>query len=277
MDANDAQSPPQAPPSLDSLRTQIDALDDNILALLGKRAALGEELRKAKAATAGAALPIRPAREVALMRRLIAQAPASVERELVIEIWRALISASVRRQTDLEVLVAGANDPVRQFDLARRHFGAAARITRADDARRAMERLLEGAPAVAVLPWPGLSGPGGWWPILSESKFHRLGVIGGLPVNPGAVGEEPEAAVVAIDPVLEPAGGDTTLAIAFDPHYRCARALGDAHLPGKETARARTHVLIRLDGFVSVDDPRLPAAARAGLEGLRVIGACARL
>jgi hypothetical protein len=83
--------------------------------------------------------------------------------------------------------------------------------------------------------------------------------------------------VAAIDPVLEPAGGDVALAIAFDPHYRCARALSDSHLPGREIARARTLVLIRLEGFVVNDDPRLPAAARLGLDGLRVIGCFARI
>lgn len=263
-------------PTLENLRAEIDRLDDRILTLLGERAGLAEALRQAKAGAQGGA-PIRPAREVALMRRLIAQAPASVDRELIVEIWRALISASVRRQADLEVLVAGATDPVRQFDLARRHFGSGARINREVDARTALSRLLDGAPTVAVLPWPGSSGPGGWWPILAESRYHGLGIIGGLPINLTAPGDEPEAAVVATDPVLEPAGGDTSLAIAFDPHYRCARALVEAHLPGREIARARTLVLVRLEGFVVGDDPRLPAAARLGLDGLRVIGCYARI
>lgn len=263
--------------SLDSLRGQIDQIDDRILALLGERAALAQALRAAKQATASQGLPIRPAREVTLLRRLIAQAPKDVERDLILEVWRALISANVRRQADLDVVVAGATDAVRQFDLARRHFGAGAQIGRAEDARAAMARLLEPSPAVAVLPWPGASGPGGWWPILAESRFHRLGVIGGLPIAASAAGEEPEAAILAADPVFEPAGDDCALAIAFDPHYRCARALSDAQLAGKEIARARTLVLIRLDTHVTADDLRLQAALRAGLEGLRIVGGYARI
>lgn len=246
-----------------------------MLALLGARAKLSEAIRAAKASQPGA--PIRPAREVALMRRLLAQTPAGVEPELVVEIWRALISASLRAQANMEILVSGATDPVRQFDLARRHFGGGARIARVDDPRTALSRLLDAAPAIAVLPWPGSSGPGGWWPILAESRYHKLGVVSGLPVNPLASAEEPEAAVVAFDPTFEPAGGDATFAVGFDPHYRCQRALSEAALPGRETARARTLVLVRLDGFVPTDDPRLAAAARAGLDGLRVIGCYARI
>lgn len=266
---------PGAAPTLDGLRAEIDRLDDQLLSLLGARAKLSEAMRNAKAGSRGA--PIRPAREVALMRRLLAQTPPDVERELVVEIWRALISASLRTQANIEILVSGATDPVRQFDLARRHFGGGARISRSDDPRTALARPLENPSAVTVLPWPGSSGPGGWWPILAESKYHRLGIISGLPINPGVSSEEPEAAVVVADPTFEPTGGDTTFAVAFDPHYRCQRALAEAALPGREVARARTLVLVRLEGFVSIDDTRLPIAARAGLDGLRVIGCYARI
>lgn len=261
---------------MDNLRGEIDRLDDQILSLMGMRASYAAELRRAKA-TGGGPAPIRPAREVALMRRLLTHAPRGVERELIVEVWRALIGASVRAQADLEVLVAGATEPVRQFDLARRHFGAGARIQRMDDARAALSRLLDGAASVAVLPWPGVTGPGGWWPILAESRYHRLAIIGALPINPAAPGEEPEAAVVALDPALEPAGGDMTFAVAFDPHHRCVRALADAHLPGRELSRARQLVLIRLEGYLTPDDPRMPAAVRAGLDGLRIIGCYARI
>lgn len=277
MIENDAShSPAVAPsPSLDDLRAQIDQLDDHLLGLLAKRAALSGALRKAKAASAG--LPIRPAREVAILRRLLAQAPPEVERELVVEIWRALMGSNVRAQAAFDIVTAGATDVVRQFDLARRHFGAGARILKLEDSRAALTRLLDPAPAVAVLPWLGASGPGGWWPILSETRYQRLGVIAGLPgVSPGG-SEEPEAALIVVDPVYEPAGGDTTFAVAFDPHYRCGRTLMDAALPGKELARARTLVLIRLEGFVPADDPRLAAAARSGLDALRVIGCFARI
>jgi chorismate mutase / prephenate dehydratase len=266
----DDSTPPR---SLDSLRAEIDRVDDQVLALLGQRAAIVQGLRAAK----GEAGPVvRPAREAALLRRLVSQAPPGVERSLILEVWRALIGASIRTQGEVEIVVAGATDAVRQFDLARRHFGAGAKISRAEDARAALARLIEGAPALAVLPWPGMTGPGGWWPILAESRFNKVGVLGALPID-SAQSEEPEAALVALEPVLEPAGGDSTFAIAFDPHYRLTRALADAHLPGKEAARARTLVLIRLDGFVGAEDPRLASAVRAGLDGLRLIGCFARI
>src|SRR5262249_12626371 len=147
--------------------------DTQILELLTRRLRAAEGLIQAKPAS-GNAFPVRPARETAIMRRLIAVAQPPVEPDLVIELWRVLIGANVRRQGPIDVAVGGGADPIRLCDIARRHFGSRTRIQKSVDVAAALRRAVEEKNVLAVVPWPGPSGSGGWWPALSESKYHRL-------------------------------------------------------------------------------------------------------
>jgi len=195
----------------------------------------------------------------------------------VIDVWRGLIAANIRRQRPIEVLVAGAAaDLLRLFDLSRRHFGASAKITRAEDPRAALLRVLEQPSTLAVVSYPGLAGPGAWWPIFNETRFRPLAIVSALPVMAEA-GQAPEAAIVAQGVALEPAGGDVTFAVAFDPHYRLTRALNEAGIAGRELARSREAILVRIDGFLAPGDARIPTLAQAGLDGFRVVGSYARI
>ena len=75
----------------------------------------------------------------------------------------------------------------------------------------------------------------------------------------------------------EEAGGDVTMLMAFDPHHRLQRALNDSGLTGKEIARAEPRVLMRIEGFLALDDPRAGALTRYGLDSVRVLGSYARI
>jgi hypothetical protein len=65
--------------------------------------------------------------------------------------------------------------------------------------------------------------------------------------------------------------------IAFDQHHRAHRALNETGLTGKEVARSEPRVLLRVEGFVAVNDPRAAALTSHGLEGVRVLGSYARV
>jgi hypothetical protein len=223
-------------------------------------------------------MPIRPGREINLMRRLIAGAPAPIERELVVELWRALIAASLRRQRVIDIVIGGGRgDPARLFDIARRHFGARANIRDVVEPQLALQRAAENPGAVvAVTTWPAAPGVGAWWPALSEQRFQNLHIIAGLPVLAPA-NEQPEAAVFAASETEDAGGGDVSILMAFDPHHRLQRALNEVGFSGKEFARAEPRVLVRVEGFVGVGDPRIEAMKRAGLDSVRVLGSYARL
>jgi chorismate mutase len=271
-DASLTSGPDEA---LEAIRRDIDGVDGQLLALFAERLRLSERVVELKAPQAG--LPIRTGREVAMLRKLIAAAPAPLERELVIELWRALVSASLRRQRVIDVVVGGGRgDPTRLFDIARRHFGARARIAHVGEPQNAMLKVVENPDRfVAVTPWPAAPGVGGWWPALTERRFADLHLIAGLPLL-GSADESPEACVFAAS-APDPAGGDVSLLMAFDPHHRLQRAFKEAGLEGKELARAEPRVLLRVDGFVAHNDPRAAVLARSGLESVRVLGSYARI
>jgi chorismate mutase len=261
------------PAALAAARAEIDALDEKLLALVGERAAIAARIAAAKGADQGS--PLRPAREVRMLRRLIAQAPSQLSPALVVEVWRALIADNLGRQRHIDVFVGGGPDPLRLFDLARRHFGASARIVRAGDQRQTLDRMTATPASAAVLPFPGRSGAGSWWSMLTEGKYRDAVLVAALPMRED--GAEPEAAVITRGAPLEEAGADTTLAIAFDPHFKLTRGINESGLPAREAARTDGRVLIHIDGFVGADDARLVALARAGVDQPRVVGCFARV
>jgi len=270
-----SQPAPLTPESVSAIRAEIDRVDDSMLALISERLSLADRLVGPKSAQ-GLSTPIRPAREVQLLRRLSARAVAPLDTELVVEIWRSLISANVRRQGRIEIIVAGGNDPVRMFDIARRHFGGAAKIQRAPDPQTALMRAVEQPNVVTILPWPAAPGVGSWWPALSESRFAKVQLIAGLPLRPGQ-NEDPEASLFAAASP-EPAGDDISFLIAYDPHHRAQKALADLGFRnGREAARSVPRVLLRVEEFVAADDSRLLAMPRYGLDGVRVLGSYARI
>ncbi len=266
------ESPPGSP--LETIRAEIDGIDRQLLALFAERLRAIDKMAGLKPSESG--LPIRPGREVALLRRLVAEAPAPVERELIVELWRAMISASLRRQRVIDVVVGGGRgDPTRLFDIARRHFGARTRIKDLGEPQAALQKAAENPDTiVAVTSWPAAPGVGAWWPALTERRFHNLHIIAGLPLL--ASSDEPEAAVFAASPT-ESAGNDVTMLMAFDPHHRLQRALNETGLTGREVSRAEPRVLVRIDGYISLDDPRAATLTRAGLESVRVLGSYARI
>lgn len=272
---NDATPPfdPSGGDPLEAIRREIDGIDQTLLALVAERLTLADRLGALK--TDG--LPIRPGREIALLRKLIAKAPQPLERELVIELWRALIAATLRRQRVVDVVVGGGRaDPTRLFDVARRHFGSRTRVSHVAEPQAALKKAAENpGTCVAVTPWPSAPGVGAWWPALSELAFHKLHLIAALPLQ-GAVQEDPEAAVFAAA-ANEEAGGDISMLLVEDPHHRAQRALNELGLTGKEVARSEPRALVRVDGFIGIDDPRAGALARFGIDRVRVLGSYARI
>ena len=149
-----SESEPELPlNSAEALRAEIDGIDNQLLALLQRRLKASESI---PSASRGAVL--QPAHEIATMRRLIALMQPPVEADLVIELWRVLIGANLRRQGPIDVAVAGGAVPVRLFDVARRHFGARTRLQRATEPRAALMKAVENPNTVAIVPWPSAVG-----------------------------------------------------------------------------------------------------------------------
>jgi chorismate mutase len=258
---------------VDAARREIDAVDEHLLSLAAQRLQISDRLAALTGDTSG--IPIRPGREIALLRKLIAAAPAPLTPEAIQDLWRVLIVASAQRQAAVEVLIGGGRgEQARLFDIARRHFGARVRIKEAGEPQMALLKAVENpATTIVVTAWPAAPGVGAWWPALTERRFQDLRLIAALPLMAAA---EPEAALFAAA-APEEAGGDTSMLLAFDPHHRLQRALAEQNLVGKEVARAEPRVLVKVQGFMNAEDPRIAALTRGGLESVRLLGSYARI
>ncbi|WP_042704124.1 chorismate mutase, partial [Azospirillum sp. B506] len=112
---------------LDDLRREIDQIDDAIHDLLMRRAAVVERIGAAKgngAAEAGAQpVFLRPAREATILRRLMARHAGTFPAQVVVRIWREMITAFTRMQGPFAVAVYAPEDRRGFWDVARDHFG----------------------------------------------------------------------------------------------------------------------------------------------------------
>jgi len=85
--------------SLDAIRREIDTIDDQILKLLVQRFAATRKVKATKAHDGSiAASPFRPAREAAVMHRLIGEAGSALNPDMLVRLWRVILSASIQSQ-----------------------------------------------------------------------------------------------------------------------------------------------------------------------------------
>jgi len=93
---------------LEAARREIDAIDDQMLDLLARRFAATEKVRHAKQGeSAGVQLPLRPAREAQILRRLLARAKDSnLSPEFLVRLWRGILSQSSLNQSAITIHVS---------------------------------------------------------------------------------------------------------------------------------------------------------------------------
>ena len=252
-----------APASLEDVRKRIDAIDAELLRLVDERAGLAKDVAAAKAAAGDAGkFGLRPAREAALLRRLLANRK-SASPALIVRIWRELIGDSLANQGPFRVAVWGGKDPGRAVELARLRFGGApplAQVAKPEDAL-AVARTLGGVAVCCLAP------DNAWWGrLLAEPK---LKVIAALPFLT-AWGPLSAQAVAEID--VEPTGDDRTFWVTDAPGP--AKAIEDVLSRDGVAATLLAETgglkLFKLAGYYQANDERL-ARAPGKLSG--VIGA----
>lgn len=253
-----------AAPSLDAVRQRIDALDTELLRLIDERASLARVVAAAKqAAGDGGKFGLRPGREAAILRRLIATQRKSADAGLIVGVWQELISDSLAGQGPFHLSVWGGRDPGRGVELARQRFGGAPplhQVARPEDALAAART----AGGVAVC---ALTSDSAWWGrLLAEPALKVFAALPCLAVW----GPMSALAVAAID--VEPTGGDSTFWVTDAPagSPTIIEALGRDGVAADILVSAGGLKLFQLAGFYQRDDERL-ARAPGRLTG--VIGA----
>lgn len=258
------------PSTLDTLRREIDQIDDAMHDLLMRRAAMVAQIAAAKGPGSPA---IRPAREAAILRRLAGRHRGGLPPAVVLRIWREIIGAITRMQAPLNIAVADGGGAAPRRDLARDYFGCTAPLTLTGSAQSAIARVLDGSATVAILPWPEEDDPEPWWRHLGIADSHPAGpplVVAHLPFGAGPA--EARALVVG-RLAFEDSGDDHSLAVleiegdlSRSRMRRILEAAGLGLVDVWEAAAPSAGAglrLIELPGHLAGGDPRLAALAAA--------------
>ena len=131
---------------IDKLRAEIDKLDDELAALLQRRAALAKEIGALKQG----APAYRPEREAEILRR-VAQKPGPLSAERVAAVFREVISACRGLEEAIRVSYLGPQGTFSE-QAVRKHFGRAVEALPSASVDDAFRRAESGAAQFTVVP-----------------------------------------------------------------------------------------------------------------------------
>ena len=179
------------------VRRQIDVIDSALAALIAQRCALSASVASAKKAAGDQAFGWRPAREIDILRQVLAR-EASLDPELAFVVWRALISANLAAQGELRILAVAET-----IEAAKAAFSVGTLPILIASSADLLAALVNDDHAIGVLPWPDGQD---WWVIMMEARFEALHVCAASPL----AGGQPEVLLIA-KRAPEAAGEDISL------------------------------------------------------------------
>lgn len=267
-------------PTLDTLRREIDEIDDAIHNLLMRRCRLVEQIGRVKANSGPA---MKPAREAMILRRLAARHEGDFPIPVLLRMWREMLAGTKLLQGPLAVAV-GTQDAGRGlWDMARDHYGSTVPTTAMQGPMQALRAVMDGRATVAVLPLPDddeVDPP--WWTALMSSDPRTPRIVERLPfvVPEGADGHSTALSIALATP--EPTGDDhafLAIELAQDTSRGRIKDLMTASgLPpvaywnyDRSRSGEAPLLLVEVADFVGEDDPRLATLAeKLGAVGQRV-------
>lgn len=269
--------------NLSELRREIDQIDEALHDLIMRRAEIVDHVKEAKEDTGGTIF--RPGREAEILRRLAKRHTGTLPRDVIIRMWRELVSAFVGIQGPFSVSVWDTGE-MGCWDLARDHFGTRSEMSRLKSTRGVLHAVAEGTATVGVLPFPQEGEADPWWPALDVATDKRLQICARLPF--GSIGNGKgvrSGALVVTANNPEPSGDDRSF-ILIEQEESASRgglasAFGEAgfdmeFIAGGSSSDALM-LLAEISGFVRPDDERLAAILEnaPGVHSAHVVGAYA--
>ncbi len=271
-----SQMQPAAPakvPDLASLRAELDRLDDALHDTLMRRA---EVVKQVGALRVKGPVPLRPGREAAIIRRLLARHDGGLPAFGIVRIWRELLGTTTAQQHPLVVSVCEAGGDPAYLALAREHFGALTPMHLHRSPAETMDAVRAGRATVAVLPMPteGEAPSDAWWTALLRPGDPQVHVVARLPFwAPRPEGTPAVQGLVVSGAAPDPSGHDRSLLgldLAGADRMRLGAALVAAGFRAGpvivrwDSGALAPRALAEVDGFVGDDDARLPVLREAG-------------
>jgi chorismate mutase len=173
-----AKAPITETPSLTDLRREIDRIDEAMHALLIERGEIIGRLIQVKS-TSETGSAFRPAREAAMMRRLVERHRGILPLDTAESIWRVIISTFTYVQAPFSVHAdLSAGEPAMR-DSARFHFGFTVPFVAHMGAAGVVAAIAASKGDLGLVPAAATSGSGAWWTALEG--FSDPKIIARLP------------------------------------------------------------------------------------------------
>ena len=251
--------------SLDTLRQQIDQIDEALHDLLMKRSEVVERIGAINSPDSIAAL--HPWREAELLRRVISRHRGHLPKANLVRIWREVIGSMLGLQGNFSVAVYMPERGSGYLELARDHYGAYTPMTALRTPGQVARAVAEGSATVGIMPMPDRENVEPWWISLMGDSADLPRIITRLPfAGPGpGRGDGIEAlAIGRFSP--SPSGFDRSwMAIETPPDVSRARLRSVLDSAGIETvtltATQRSDDnwlhLVEASGHLAANDPRV--------------------
>ena len=282
-----ASLPPDLPDALDrlaALRAELDGLDDHLHDTLQRRAGVVAQIG---ALGVKGRTPLRPGREAAIIRRLLARHAGPFPRSGIVRVWRELINAFTAQQRPMLVAVCEAEGGPDALAAEREQFGALTPLRVHRSPAQAIRDVSAGQATAAVLPMPaeGEAPAAAWWTALLHADDPRIHVVARLPFWAARPEGAPKVqALVVAAAAPDPSGADRSLLglelpleVSRDRLGTLLAAAGFVAGPvilRRDAGAPVAHALADVDGFVTEADPRL-SALQSVLRPPVVVGAYA--
>ncbi len=256
---------------LDDIRKTIDSLDTQIHDLLMQRAVLVSDIKDEKKKKN---LPaIQPAREAALIRKILLRHEGPLPEGTVIGIWREIIGAMSVLQMQVSVQVGLEKGEEYCWDLAQEFFGNVVPVSRSSSAVMAVSGLRQDECSFATVPWPHDGEHNPWWAYLFNPDENPMRIVAALPFGSDRPFREiHDKAVILAKTAYAPSGEDRSfIGVEVDHSVSRARivdvlkelgleAISMYTKSGVEVQGESLH-MIEVDAFVGEGDERLSALA----------------
>ena len=246
---------------LEQVRREIDDLDDGLLALLQQRFDVIARVKMAKkqAGTAGK-LPLRPAREAMILRRLTENNNSRVPNDLVLTLWRNIICRSTLAQATVQINAASdlLNDKAARIALSRHFVGFPLKPY------NKVKMALNSA-AKSHLEICAIAAETKWINHLEGKEYADLKVILTLPYD----GKNGKRHIVILGKLLnEPTGDDETMLVSNGSLPR-----DFVPAPLWEVKTASGHTLTSLPGYLTTSEGPLVGLNNGNSDlALKVLG-----
>jgi chorismate mutase len=160
-------------PTLADLRQEIDRIDEAVHRLLIERGEIIESLITVKR-TQESGAAFRPAREAAMMRRLVERHRGLLPLDTIESIWRVIISTFTFVQANYAVHADVSAGDASVRDSARFHFGFTVPLLPHAGAAAVIAAVAASKGDLGLVPATALAGAGAWWSALERAEAPKI-------------------------------------------------------------------------------------------------------